>query len=135
MLTSQYFYDVFGRRIAHPISRPRDAGATESDDSSTRGFYGWDGDRLTLTQLPAQDRRPPQRIHTIYEPNSLVSLLRVETEGLLPQASLADLWEQNSGHAADAQQRDMLAEVRYAACAKPQHPRLTAEAFTRMQQL
>lgn len=118
MLASQYFYDVFGRRIGSllPI------------------FYGWAEDRLTLTQLPAQDHRPMRRIHTLHEPHSQVPLLHVETAGLPPEVSLADLWEQDSGHTTDARQRSMLAEVLCAASARPQHPRPTTEAFTRMQQ-
>lgn len=127
--TSQYFYDVFGRRIARRIARPAsppananadaDASAAEGDDHATLVFYGWDGDRLTLTQLPAQDHRPMRRIHTLYEPDSFVPLLRVETAGLPPEVNLADLWEQDSGHTTDAQQRSMLAEVQKQILAGP----------------
>ncbi|KFJ12528.1 RHS repeat-associated core domain protein [Delftia acidovorans] len=125
--TSQYFYDVFGRRIARRIpqsatpaaSHPTGAGVAKGDDNATLVFYGWDGDRLTLTQLPAQNHRPMRRIHTLYEPDSHVPLLRVETAGLPPEVNLADLWEQDSGHTTDAQQRSMLAEVQKQILAGP----------------
>ena len=94
----------------------------------------WSFVAFTLPQVPKQRGLPAPRIHTLYEPHSHVPLLRVETAGLPPEVNLADLWEQDSGHTTDAQQRNMLAEVRCAASARPQHPGSTTEAFTRMQQ-
>ncbi len=100
-LASRNFYDVFGRRIA------RQTGG----DAAALTFYGWDGDRLTLTQLPACGSQPVRRIHTIYEPDSFVPLLRVETGELARAPTLAELWEQDSEQPVDAQQRQMLDEV------------------------
>jgi YD repeat-containing protein len=100
--TSRCFHDVFGRLIARQLGAAEDAPMV---------FYGWEGDRLTLTQLPAQDGQPVQRIHTLYEPDSFVPLLRVQTGKQAREPRLTDLWEQDNGQALDEQQKHLFDDM------------------------
>ena len=61
-----YRYDPAGRRISKTV-RHRDRTET------TR--YGWDGDRLVLTE------KNGQKVYTLYEPGTFTPLLRIEGEG------------------------------------------------------
>ncbi len=78
---SNYFYDPFGRRIAKQTLEADQDGTPLGEVQTT--FYGWDGDRLVLTE------RDDTRIHTIYQPNSFVPLIRVEGGKQAPKRSLA----------------------------------------------
>ncbi|WP_336220172.1 RHS repeat-associated core domain-containing protein [Citrobacter amalonaticus] len=61
-----YHYDPSGRRISKTV-RHRDHTET------TR--YGWDGNRLVMTE------KNGQKVHTLYEPGSFTPLLRIESDG------------------------------------------------------
>jgi RHS repeat-associated protein len=54
-------------------------------------FYGWDGDRLVLTE------EGDRHTHTIYEPNSFIPLIRIEGPKQAPMQTLAQKFEQHTG--------------------------------------
>ncbi|QRG81256.1 RHS repeat protein [Citrobacter sp. R56] len=63
---ARYQYDPFGRRLSKTVK-------CNNQSDTTR--YGWDGDRLVLTQTKNQ------KIHTLHEPGSFTPLLRIESDG------------------------------------------------------
>ena len=63
---ARYQYDPYGRRISKTIKH-------NNQSDTTR--YGWDGDRLVLTQTNNR------KVHTLYEPGSFTPLLRIESDG------------------------------------------------------
>ncbi|MBJ9163454.1 RHS repeat protein [Citrobacter farmeri] len=63
---ARYQYDPYGRRISKTVRR-------HNQSDTTR--YGWDGDRLVLTQT--SDRK----VYTLHEPGSFTPLLRIESDG------------------------------------------------------
>ena len=78
---ANYHYDVFGRRLAKQVQQADHDGGLVGDIQTT--FYGWDGDRLVLTQ------QGEQQIHTLYEPGSFVPLVRIEKDTQPPAQTLA----------------------------------------------
>ncbi len=95
---TNYLYDPFGRRIAKQIAHADAQGQLIGEVRTT--WYGWDGDRLVLTQTD------DARIHTVYQPNSFVPLLRIESGAAVPQ-SLA----QKEGMPRDADLQRLLDEA------------------------
>jgi len=89
LTVSQYFYDPFGRRIAKQTQRHDKSGKPTEEIKTS--FYGWDGDRLVLTEENGR------HIHTIYEPGSFVPLIRIERPATRPNRSLAQKFEQMGG--------------------------------------
>ena len=77
-----YHYDPSGRRISKTVRR-------NNQSDTTR--YGWDGDRLVMTE------KNGQKVHTLYEPGSFTPLLRIEGDGGdEPYTPLADKLRQHS---------------------------------------
>ncbi len=73
---ASYRYDAFGRRLGKMVHQ-----RTGLDGSTT--YAGWDADRLVHTEGPAG------LVHTLYEPDSFVPLLRLEREQAIPSAMQA----------------------------------------------
>ncbi|MPM08576.1 Protein RhsD [bioreactor metagenome] len=86
---ANYFYDPAGRRVAKQTLQA-DAQGDVSDDIVTT-YFGWDGDRLILTQTG--DRS----IHTLHEPKRYVPLIRIESGSTTPRQTLAHFVEEQSG--------------------------------------
>jgi RHS repeat-associated protein len=85
--TAHYFYDPFGRRVARQTQ--------EVDKESKPGelktsFYGWDGDRLVLTE------EGDRHIHTIYEPNTFIPLIRIEGKKQPAMQTLGQKFERHT---------------------------------------
>ena len=68
--SATYHYDVFGRRVCKQVRVGVKNGRLS--DALETSYFGWDGDRLVLTEKDAR------QIHTIYEPGSFVPLIRAE---------------------------------------------------------
>ncbi len=81
VVASNYLYDPFGRRIAKQTVQTDGQGQSQGDVETT--WYGWDGDRLVLTEQNGQ------RVHTVYQPGSFVPLVRIAGEAKAPAPSLA----------------------------------------------
>ncbi len=81
VVASSYLYDPFGRRVAKQTIETDGEGRTTGEVKTT--WYGWDGDRLILTE---EDGR---RIHTVYHPRSFVPLVRIEGEAKTQPLGLA----------------------------------------------
>ncbi len=85
----RYVYDPLGRRVGKLVNKLNPQ-TKQSETSNT--WFGWDGDRLVLTE------NRDSQIHTIYQPDSFVPLLR--TEQTRPQDShntLAEKLERDAG--------------------------------------
>jgi RHS repeat-associated protein len=84
-----YIYDPLGRRVGKRIRYLNAQGVAHEDDSLT--WYGWDGDRLVLTE------RDGQRVHTLYQPGSFVPMLRIEGDVPPVVQTLVQTLEQDAG--------------------------------------
>lgn len=78
---ANYHYDPFGRRVAKQLQQADQDGQLVGEVQNT--FYGWDGDRLVLTE---QGQR---HIHTVYEPGRFVPMIRIEGDKKQPRRTLA----------------------------------------------
>ncbi|HBZ9184132.1 TPA: RHS repeat protein, partial [Citrobacter farmeri] len=77
-----YHYDPSGRRISKTVRRHHQSDTTR---------YGWDGDRLVMTE------KSGHKVYTLYEPNTFTPLLRIESDGGdEPYTPLADKLRQHS---------------------------------------
>lgn len=84
----RYVYDPLGRRVGKltAIVNP-----TTKQTDTQHSWYGWDGDRLVLTESQGTQR------HTIYQPGSFVPLLRVgQTKKEDNHSSLAEKLERDA---------------------------------------
>ncbi|AVT21540.1 sugar-binding protein [Paracidovorax avenae] len=72
-LIARYRYDAFGRRLGKTVHQ-----RTGPNGSTT--YAGWDADRLVHTEGSAG------LVHTLYEPDSFVPLLRLERKKAIPTA-------------------------------------------------
>ena len=79
---ANYHYDPFGRRVAKQVQHADKDGNIVGNLETT--FFGWDGDRLVLTE---KDKR---QIHTLYEPNSFVPMIRIEGDRSEPKHTLVE---------------------------------------------
>ena len=86
---ADYLYDALGCRVGKRTLQRSPQGQVLEPEHLT--WYGWDGDRLVLTE------RNGQRIHTLYQPGSFVPLLRIEGEMPEPVPTLAETLTQESG--------------------------------------
>ncbi len=102
---SNYFYDPFGRRVVKQTAYADENGTPVGEVQAT--FYGWDGDRLVLTE------QGDTHIHTIYQPNSFVPLIRIEGGRHAPGQSLARKIEQQSGIVFSTEQRERLDAIEH----------------------
>jgi RHS repeat-associated protein len=84
-----YIYDPLGRRVGKRILHLSPQGIPREDARLT--WYGWDGDRLVLTESDGQ------RVHTLYQPGSFVPLLRIEGDAPPVVQTLVQTLEQDSG--------------------------------------
>jgi len=122
---ASYRYDAFGRRLGKTVHQ-----RTGLEGSAT--YAGWDADRLVHTEGSAG------LVHTLYEPDSFVPLLRLERERAIPSAIQTLLAppedediEEGSGQPADLfaalprSQRELLENTLAAALASG-HGALTA---------
>ncbi|MDD0808738.1 PAAR domain-containing protein [Curvibacter sp. RS43] len=73
-----YEYDALGRRYHKRSVRPTPDGPSQTLKTT---WYGWDGDRLVTTQTNTQtDELTDERTSsTLYEPNSFVPMIRIDT--------------------------------------------------------
>ncbi|MBJ9165167.1 RHS domain-containing protein, partial [Citrobacter farmeri] len=79
---ARYQYDPYGRRISKTVRRHHQSDTTR---------YGWDGDRLVMTE------KSGHKVYTLYEPNTFTPLLRIESDGGdEPYTPLADKLRQHS---------------------------------------
>ncbi|ECI4647707.1 RHS repeat protein, partial [Salmonella enterica subsp. salamae] len=81
LLESRYLYDPPGRRIGKRVWKSRRTYGEITGNEYIQlshapevTWYGWDGDRLTITETATQ------RVQTIYTPGSFTPLIRVETQ-------------------------------------------------------
>ncbi|CAM4250288.1 RHS repeat-associated core domain-containing protein [Serratia silvae] len=84
-----YIYDPLGRRVGKRILHLSPQGIPREDACVT--WYGWDGDRLVLTESDGQ------RVHTLYQPGSFVPLLRIEGDAPPVVQTLVQTLEQDAG--------------------------------------
>ncbi|CAB5711608.1 Cell wall-associated polypeptide CWBP200 [Delftia tsuruhatensis] len=96
---ANYHYDPFGRRVAKQVQHADKDGNLTGGAETT--FYGWDGDRLVLTE------HNQRQIHTIYEPGSFVPLIRIEGSKAPPGRTLVQKL-QESGNTIDGKTRAIL---------------------------
>ncbi|MPM21493.1 Protein RhsC [bioreactor metagenome] len=78
---ANYHYDPFGRRVAKQVQEADAEGHLKGELQTT--FFGWDGDRLILTE---KDKR---QTHTIYEPGSFVPMISINGDKAPPRGTLA----------------------------------------------
>ncbi len=86
VVASNYLYDPFGRRIAKQTVTTDGQGQIQGEVETT--WYGWDGDKLVLTE------KNGRRIHTVYQPNNFVPLLRIEDGVKASKPTLAQALQQ-----------------------------------------
>ena len=88
VITTHYQYDALSRRFGKHVVEGY-LGQPDENDWLHTTWYGWDGDRLTTTQTEeeaeegegnADGRVIGNTVTTVYEPNSFVPLLRIETK-------------------------------------------------------
>jgi RHS repeat-associated protein len=101
-VTAHYVYDAFGRRIARQMRESGQDGKPIGALQTT--YYGWDGDRLILTETGSR------HIHTIYEPGTFIPLIRIEGEKQ-PQQTLAAKIERHVNAKLDENQTGFFNEV------------------------
>ena len=82
---ANYHYDLFGRRVAKEVQHADKDGVLAGGLITT--FYGWDGDRLVLTE------QGQKLIHTVYEPGRFVPMIRIEGEKAAPKHTLAQQFQ------------------------------------------
>ncbi|MFH7827075.1 RHS element core protein [Kluyvera chengduensis] len=102
LLEGRYLYDPLGRRVGKRIWKSQ----TERESLSGKEYlwlnptpevtwYGWDGDRLTTTQMENR------RVQTVYTPGSFTPLIRIETEiaelAKAAHRTLAEKLQQDAG--------------------------------------
>ncbi|WP_244875488.1 DUF6531 domain-containing protein [Paracidovorax avenae] len=68
---ARYRYDAFGRRLGKTVLGP-------AGQEGLTTYAGWDGDRLVHTE------GPQGLLHTLYEPDAFVPLLRLERDQAIP---------------------------------------------------
>ena len=100
---ANYYYDTFGRRIAKQVQNADSKGNLLGDIETT--FFGWDGDRLVLTEKDAH------QIHTIYEPGSFVPMIRVAGEKAPPKRTLVQQLQNYQGIVLDQKSRVFFDEL------------------------
>lgn len=79
---ANYFYDPFGRRLVKQVQEADQAG--QLNGAMETSFFGWDGNRLTMTETGNQ------RICTLYELGSFDPIARIETIKQAKTQSLAE---------------------------------------------
>ena len=82
---ANYHYDPFGRRVAKQVQEADKDGNLAGAPTTT--FFGWDGDRLVLTE------KDKSQIHTIYEPGSFTPMIRIEGKKVQPKRLVQKLQE------------------------------------------
>ena len=88
VITTHCQYDALSRRFGKHVVEGY-LGQPDENDWLHTTWYGWDGDRLTTTQTEeeaeegegnADGRVIGNTVTTVYEPNSFVPLIRIETK-------------------------------------------------------
>lgn len=96
---ANYHYDPFGRRLVKQVQEADGQGNLQGEVQTT--FFGWDGDRLVLTE------KDNLQIHTIYEPGSFVPMIRLEGEKKPLQRTLARKMQEEQGIRLDRKTESM----------------------------
>ncbi|QNP49124.1 DUF6531 domain-containing protein [Diaphorobacter aerolatus] len=100
---ANYHYDPFGRRMVKQVQQGDGDGKLVGDVETT--YFGWDGDRLVLTE---KDRR---QVFTIYEPDTFVPMIRLEGDKIGQKKKLAQKLKEQHDISMDTQTLAMLGDI------------------------